>query len=94
MPVHKNRNTNAFVALLQINKYARPPYSLRGLHVTRQQKLSIDICCPRPTSAANLPAAAAAVVRRDIQTDRRTLDRFITLNAVLCRPTKPTSPTK
>ena len=31
--------------------------------------LSIDICCSRPTSAANLPAAAAAVDRRDRRTD-------------------------
>jgi len=42
---------------------------------------SIDVCCPRPTSAANPPAAAAAVDRRDRQTDRRTLDRFMTLAA-------------
>jgi len=39
--------------------------------------LSIDICCSRPTSAANLPAAAAAVDRRD----RRTLGRYISLTA-------------
>jgi len=46
---------------------------------------AIDTCCPRPTSAANPPVAAAAVNRRDRQTDRRTngqtLDRFVTLTA-------------
>jgi len=43
---------------------------------------SIDICCPRPTSAANPTAAAAAAVdQRDRQTDGRTLDRFTTLTA-------------
>ena len=36
---------------------------------------------PRPTSAANPPAAAAAVDRRDRQTDGRTLDRYMTLTA-------------
>ena len=55
--------------------------NLRGLRVARQQQLSLDICCLRPTSAANLPAAAA-VDRRDRQTDDgRTLDRFMTLTA-------------
>ena len=58
--------------------------NLRGPHVARQLQLSIDICCPRPTSAANPPAAAATatVDRRDRQTERtngRTLDRFVTL---------------
>ena len=43
----------------------------------RRQQLSIDICCPNPSSAANPPAAAAAADRRDRQTDGRTLDRFI-----------------
>jgi len=42
---------------------------------------SIDVCCPRPTSAANPPTAAAAVDRRDRQTDGQTLDRFMTLAA-------------
>jgi len=36
---------------------------------------------PRPTSAANPPAAAAAVDRRDRQTDGWTLNRFLTLTA-------------
>jgi len=50
--------------------------NLRGPHVARQQQPSIDICCPRPTSAANPPAAAAAAVDlRDRQTDGLTLDR-------------------
>jgi len=29
--------------------------NLRGPHVARQQQLSIDICCPRPNTAANPP---------------------------------------
>jgi len=43
--------------------------NLRGPHVARQQQLSVDIYCSRPTPAANQPAAAAAVDRRDRQTD-------------------------
>jgi len=35
-------------------------------------RLSIDICCRRPRSAANQPNAAAAVDRRHRQTDGRT----------------------
>ena len=54
-------------------------YNLRGPYVARQQQLSIDICCL--TSAANPPAAAAAVDRQDRRTDGRTLDRFMTLAA-------------
>jgi len=42
---------------------------LRGPHVARQQQLSIDICCPRPTSAANPPTVAAATDQRDKRTD-------------------------
>ena len=45
--------------------------NLGGLYFVQQ--LSIDIWCPGPTSAANLLAAAAAVKRRDRQTDGRTL---------------------
>ena len=48
-------------------------------HAAPQQPLWIDVCCPRPTSAANQPAAAAAVDRRDGQTDGRTPDSFIDL---------------
>jgi len=40
-------------------------------------RLSIDICCRRPRSAANQPNAAAAVDRRHRQTDGRTPDRYI-----------------
>ena len=36
------------------------------------QLLSIDICCTRPSSAANQPHVATAVDRRGIETDRRT----------------------
>jgi len=50
--------------------------NLRGPQVAFQQQLSIDICCPRPTSAANPPADAAAVDRRDRHTDVRILNRF------------------
>jgi len=39
-------------------------------------QLSIDICCRRSRSVANLPTAAAAVDRRDRQTDGRTLDIY------------------
>ena len=46
--------------------------NLRDPHIARQQQLSIDICCPRPTSAANPPVAAAAVHRREGHTDGRT----------------------
>jgi len=63
---------------------------LGGPHVARQQQLSVDICCPRPTSAANPPSALAAVDRWDRRTNRRTgqtagrtLSRFITLTAQL-----------
>jgi len=51
--------------------------NLRGPHVARQQQLSVDICCPRRRSVTNPRAAAAAVDRRDRQTDRRTLDRLL-----------------
>jgi len=37
----------------------------------RGHQLSINICCQRPSSAANALAAAAAVDRRDRQTDGR-----------------------
>jgi len=43
--------------------------NLRGHH-DAQQQLSTDICRLRPTSAANSPATAAAVDRRDRQTDK------------------------
>jgi len=39
---------------------------------------------PRPTSAANPPAAAAAVDRRDRQTDGWTLNRFFDAYRILC----------
>jgi len=72
------------------NKYDRPPYSrtniFRAPHVARQQQLSMDICCPRPTSAANPPAAAAAVDWRDTQTDGRTDGLFRNVYSTLCGP--------
>jgi len=39
----------------------RPDQNLRCPHVAPYQQLSIDICCVRPTSAANPPTAAVAV---------------------------------
>ena len=59
--------------------------NLRGPYIARHQQLSINICCPRLTSAANPPAVAAAVARRDRrtdgQTDGRTFDSFMILTA-------------
>ena len=48
------------------------PKSARGPHVARQRQLVIDTCCPRLTSTANPPAAAAAADRRYRLTDRLT----------------------
>ena len=46
-------------------KYVGPPYNRTKIYATVYvaglQQLSIDICCPRPNSAANPPAAVAAV---------------------------------
>jgi len=50
---------------------ADPNFKLKK-YVGPQQQLSIDICCRRPTSAANPPVAAAAVDRWDRQTDKWT----------------------
>ena len=47
--------------------------NLRAPHIATQQRLSIDICLPRPTAAANTPTAAAAIDRWDRQTDAQTL---------------------
>ena len=58
--------------------------NLRGPHVTRQQQLSIDIRCGL---AANPPAAAAAVDRRDRRTVGRTDTRpLYDAYFVLCGP--------
>jgi len=71
--------------------------NLRSPHVARQQQLSIDICCPRPTSAAN-PPAAAAVDRwgrhADRHTEGRTLDRFMTLIAYCVNRVKRNAATR
>ena len=50
---------------------------------SRAAAAAIDryLLLPRPTSAANPSVAAAAVDRRDRQTDGRTLDRFVTFTA-------------
>ena len=44
----------------------------RSVGGTRRRQPSVDICCTRPSSAANLPHVAATVDRRDRQTDGRT----------------------
>ena len=58
---------------------------LRGPHVLLQQQLSVDICCPRPTSAANPPAAPLLSIYETKLTERRsdgrTLHRFMTIIA-------------
>jgi len=57
---------NKYLDLLTVDQ------NLCGLYVLRHQQLSIDICCPRPPSAAN---------PLDERTDGRTLHRFMTLTA-------------
>ena len=47
---------------------------------TRHQQLPMDVCCLRPSSAANPPHVAAAVNRWDKQMYGRTLERFNTLS--------------
>jgi len=64
-------------------------HNLRGPHVTRWQQLSIDIRCRRPTSATNPAATAAAVDRRDRQTDGRTdTGSFYDAYRILCEQCK------
>jgi len=63
------------------NKQVEPPSSRTKIYAARMSRGSSNIRCPRPTSAANPLAAAAAVDRRDRQTDGRTPDRFMTLTA-------------
>jgi len=60
-------------------------------HVARQQ-LSLDVYCPRQTSAAN-PSVAAAVDRRDRQTDTRPFYKTLydtIRDAILTCARKPT----
>jgi len=54
---------------LDLDPHSPTKKNLRGPRVARQQQLLIDICCPRPTPAANPPAAAAEVDRWDRRTD-------------------------
>ena len=69
--------------------------NLRRPRVAEQQQLSIDICCRRPTSTANPPADAAAVDRRDRQTDRRADGHsFCDAYRVLCGPRDKTKATE
>jgi len=56
------------------SKFTRPACRVAAAAIDRY-------LCSRPTSAANPPAAATAVDRRDRRTDGRTLDRFMTLTA-------------
>ena len=67
--------------------FLQSDFNLRRPHIARQQQLSVYIV-PRPTSAANPPAAAAAVDRRDRQTDGRTDGHATVLGRlrILCRP--------
>jgi len=59
------------------------PQNLRGPHaVGQQQQLSIDICCLRPTSAAN-PPLLLSIDGTDGRTDARL---FYEAYRILCRP--------
>ena len=58
--------------------------NLRDPYIAWQQRLLIDICCPRPTSAANPPAVAAAVDG----TDRRDTRPFYDAATALRGPRK------
>jgi len=60
------------------DKSVEPPDSRTKIYAAhmsrgRQQQLLIDICCPRPTSAAN-PPRLLSIVGTDGLTDGRTLD--------------------
>jgi len=75
---YEQPNFSDFFRLLNLskNKYAGPPDSRTKIYAARascgsSSCISIDICCPRPTSAANPPAAAATVGGRDRRTDTR-----------------------
>jgi len=59
----------------------------RGPHVALQQQLSINICCLRPTSAAN-PPAAALLLSIDGTDGRTTTDTRPLYDAyrILCGP--------
>ena len=57
------------------NKHVESPSSRTKIYAARMSRGSSNIRCPRPTSAANPLAAAAAVDRRDRRTDERTDSR-------------------
>jgi len=66
------------------NRCVRLPYSRTKINAARMSRDSSSyrtISAAVPTSAANPPVSAAAVDRRNRQTDGRTLDRFMTLTA-------------
>ena len=55
---------------------------LRGPHIARQQQLSIDTCCPRPTSAANPPLLLLLLVSSN-GTDRHSTVLIIIIIVIL-----------
>jgi len=58
----------------------RPKFTRSACRVAAAA-ISLDIYCPRQTSAANPLVATDVVDRWDRQTDGRTLDRFMTHTA-------------
>jgi len=64
-------NTDTINSSSFSNKYAEPPCSRTKIYAASRGSSSCRsiTCCPRPTSAANPPAAAAVVDRRDRQTE-------------------------
>ena len=69
-----NQITNKYTLDLRTfgPQFTRPASRAAAVEAVGRRQASIDICCPRRRSAANLPHVAAAVDRRDRQTDRRT----------------------
>jgi len=64
------------VLALKANKYVGAPYSRTKIYAARMS-------LPRPTSAANPPAAVAAVDRWDRQTDTRPFYSAYSADSVL-----------
>jgi len=62
--------------LRQIPPYRQSDQNLRGPHVARQQ-LSINICCPRPTSAEEPPARRCCRRSTGQTADKRTPNRYV-----------------
>jgi len=80
------------LSLPSSNKYVGPPYRRIKMYAARWSRgnsscRSISAGCPRLTSAANPPAAAAAVDRRKRQKDGRTdILPFYDALRILCEP--------